>query len=347
VVFALAAITRSTGMALLPLPLLTALLDRRSGPRAAGLLGAGCGLAMLLVLLAGMAVNNRVNHRFEIGSFAGIALLGKALLLVKPADLAMMPPGSVQTLLDAEQARRVMARQPDLAARLRAQLQATQDIRYASFFPAMQAAWPAWATATWRERSGLGQALAVRLVAAHPVGYARLWLDDWLSLVLYPTYWPGWASTEEPDRSLFPACRIQQNCWALERYDVALLAWLPPILISVGALVAGTMFLLVQGWSVLRRRGNPEVVLCCSLMLVIHATLLVSAATEAGFARYATPVHAMAVVVVLFLVDRLCAGMRTRLPGLHADRQTAGSGPHDHASLPGAVVGGAVGRGGQ
>ena len=303
--FALAAITRSTGMALLPLPLLAALLDRRRPLRGAAWQAGGCGMAMVLVLLAGMAVNNRVNHRFEIGSFSGIALLGKALLLVQPADKAVLPAAPAATLASAQQARKTMVRQPDLAAGLRAQLQSTQDLRYASFFPAAQQQWPAWASADWRERSTLGQALAITLIIAHPTAYGRLWLNDWLSLTLYPNYWPRWASTEDPDRDAYPACRIQQNCWALERYDLPLVAWLAPILISVGALLAGTALLLWLGWGVLRRRAEPPLVLCCGLMLVIHATLLLSAATEAGFARYAMPVHVMAVVVVLWLLDRV------------------------------------------
>ncbi len=301
--FGLAAITRSTGLALLPLPLLAALLDRRRPMLGAAKLGAGCGVAMVLVLLAGMAVNARLNQRFEIGSFAGIALLGKALLLLQPDDLAMLPAAAAVTLPEAEQARLRIARQPELAARLRAQLQSTQDLRYASFFPAALAQWPAWAAADWRERSSLGQAMALRLIAAHPAAFAGLWLNDWLALVLYPTYWPAWASTEAPDRLAFPACGRNDNCWALERYDIGVVGWLPLLLVSIAGLLAGSVLLLRCGWPVLRRRATPKAVLGCGLALVIHATLLLSAATEAGFARYAAPVHAMNVVLVLGLLD--------------------------------------------
>ena len=322
--FALAAITRSTGMALLPLPVLVALLDRRRPWRNAALLAAGAGLAMLLVLLAGMAANNRANHRFEIGSFGGIALLGKALLLVQPTDLAMLPAAPAATLADARQARETMARQPDLAARLRAQLQSTQDLRYASFFPAAQEQWPAWAGASWRERSTLAQGLATRLIAAHPMAYAGLWLNDWLSLILYPNFWPAWASTEDAGRDAYPACRIQQNCWAMQRHDVPRVAWLLPILLSVGGLLAGTALLLRLGGRALYRRAAPLAVLACGLMLVIHATLLLSAATEAGFARYATPVHVMAVVVVLWLFDSLGARLEHNATGWLRQRRGTG-----------------------
>jgi hypothetical protein len=72
---------------------------------------------------------------------------------------------------------------------------------------------------------------------------------------------------------------------------------------TLPGLLAGSVLLLRCGWPVLRRRATPKAVLGCGLALVIHATLLLSAATEAGFARYATPVHAMTVVLVLGWLD--------------------------------------------
>ncbi len=161
--FALAAATRTTGTALLLLPLLVALLDRRLRPGAAALRAGQCiAVAGLLLILA--AAGNWARHgRFEIGSFAGVALLGKALILLEPADLPALPSGggaaaaaAAKTVPVAAEARRLIAAQPDLGHRLRAQLQSTEDLRFASFFPAAEAHWPEWRDATWRDRSDLG-----------------------------------------------------------------------------------------------------------------------------------------------------------------------------------------------
>lgn len=310
-IFALASITRSTGMALLPLPLLAALFDRRrSGWRSLRLAGAAA-LAASLVLVAAMGGNWARHQRFEIGSFTGIALLGKALLLLEPEDLPSLPAAAASSLDDAIRARALIARQPDFAARLRAQLQATEDLRYASFFPAAERSWPEWAAADWRRRSELGQAMASRLIARHPAGYVRLWLNDVVSLLVYPNFWPAALSASTANPSDFPACGQQGNCWALTRYDVPLLVVCVLVAISVGAAAGGASLLLRQSWPVLRRRASPETVLLCGVAVALVITLLSSAAAEAGFTRYAAPVYVLAAVLVIVLADRACSTWRT------------------------------------
>jgi hypothetical protein len=321
--FALAAATRTTGIAFLLLPLIVALLDRRVRPRIALRRAGICTLAAALVLAVAVAGNWAKHRRAEIGSFAGIALLGKALVLLEPSDLEVMPPGSAATVPVAAEARRLTAAQPDLAARLRAHLQGSEDVRFASFFPEAEAHWPEWRDATWRNRSDLGLALASRLIERHPFGFTELWLRDWASLLLYPNYWPAWASADPPDPHAFLRCRLHANCWALMRYDISLY-WLASMLaVSVGGAIIGLAVLLGAAPLVLRRRASAVIALCWTMGLVLHASLLLSSFAEAGFVRYTVGMHvlgtalllwATVMAVRLFLRGRTVAGAATRNP---------------------------------
>ena len=300
VCFALAAATRTTGTALLPLAPLLALLDHRLRPRAAILRAAWCAAAMAAVLAIAVAGNWARHGRAEIGSFAGIALLGKALMLIGPADLPALPPAAASTVPVAEGARRRIESQPDLAARLRAHLQSSQDVRFGSFFPAAEAQWPAWRDASWRERSDLGLGVALRLVADHPLGFLRLWAQDWAALLLYPGYRPAWASADVGDPRAFPACGLQGNCWALTRYGVSPL-WLGAMLVvSLGGAAVGLVVLLGAARPVLTRRAMPTTTLAWCLGLVLHASLLLTSLAEAGFARYTAGLHVLGTALVLW-----------------------------------------------
>jgi hypothetical protein len=300
--FALAAATRTTGTALLLLPVLLALLDRRLAPRAAAMRAAACIGVAVLVLAVAVAGNWARHGRAEIGSFAGIALLGKALVLLEPADAELLPPATAATVPAAAAARQRIAAQPDLLARLRAHLQSSEDIRFAVFFPAAEAGWPAWRDATWRERSELGLALARQLIVRHPGGFAELWLRDWASLLLYPNYWPAWATADAADPRAFPACLRQNNCWALTRYDISP-HWLAAMLAgSLGGAAVGLVLLPGAAGRVLRRGAEPVTTLCWGIALLLHASLLLSAFAEAGFSRYTAGPHVLGSVLLLWAV---------------------------------------------
>jgi hypothetical protein len=325
VCFALAAATRTTGTALLPLAPLLALLDHRLRPRAAILRAAWCATAMAAVLAVAVAGNWARHGRAEIGSFAGIALLGKALMLIGPADLPALPPAAASTVPVAEGARRRIEAQPDLAARLRAHLQSSQDVRFGAFFPAAEAQWPAWRdAASWRERSDLGLGVALRLVADHPLGFLRLWARDWAALLLYPGYRPAWASADVGDPRAFPACRLQGNCWALTRYGVSPL-WLGAMLaVSLGGAAVGLVVLLGVARPVPARRAMPATALAWCLGLVLHASLLLTSLAEAGFARYTAGLHVLGTALVLWAAVeasrrvKLAASRTTVAPDLGA-----------------------------
>ena len=87
VCFALATGTRSAGAAFLLIPILTTCLDHRRSLAAAAIRTGQVAMVAGLVLSVIMAGNWAKNGRFEIGSWTGISLLGKGLLLIEPADL--------------------------------------------------------------------------------------------------------------------------------------------------------------------------------------------------------------------------------------------------------------------
>ena len=312
--FALAAATRTTGAAFLPLAPLVAALDARLSWRV-GLGRAGLAVAaMALVLVVAMAGNWERNDRFEIGSFAGVSLLGKALVLIQPSDLPAIPEAAraavAATVVPAAHARALVAGAPDPAASMRAQMQVLEDLRFAVFFPAAMANWPAFAQADWRERAVLCGGIARKLILAHPIGYAELAMRDWTELVLYPNYWPAWATAEPAPRSQFPACAVQKGCYALDRYDLPASALVSILLASVAGVVAASLLVLIAAPAVLRRRAYPRTTLFFGCALVLHASLLVSAAAEGGFVRYTVALHVLDVALLLWLV----AGLVRRLP---------------------------------
>ena len=179
--FGLSALLRSTGMAFLPLPILLVLLDRRFGLPRAALRAAVAAVLGLGILATGMGWTYARHGHFEIGSWAGISLLGKALVLLRPEDAAGKPPPVQAALPVAAAARRLLAEQPDIAARLRAQIQASGDVRFPDFWPAAEREWPEWIAADGRGKDQLARAIARHLIAAHPGEYLRLWAHDWLA----------------------------------------------------------------------------------------------------------------------------------------------------------------------
>jgi hypothetical protein len=100
----------------------------------------------------------RYGH-FELGSWSGVSLLGKALVLTEPADAAELPPPVGENLEVVRESRRLLAAQPDLAARLRAQVQISGDVRFAVFWKAADSGWPEWQAADDREKGNLAMGI--------------------------------------------------------------------------------------------------------------------------------------------------------------------------------------------
>ncbi len=303
--FGLATLARSTGLVFVVLPLLLALFDRRLPLWPALKTALAAALVVAGVLAGGMAATWQRHGHFELGSWSGISLLGKALLLAQPEDAARLPPPVAATLPMVLRNRALLAAQPDLAARLRAQVQSSGDLRFGAFWPAAEASWPAWQAADDRGKGQLALALDRALIAAHPWEYLTLWAHDWLALVIHPGYWPAWATTEAADPSAFALCGTAGNCWALQRYDQPLAGFVALFGVSIlgTALALGLAVGLAR--RVLRRRAAPDVVLAWGLALAVHASLLGSSAFEYGMVRYTIALHVLDLALLLWLAARL------------------------------------------
>ncbi|MDN3565830.1 hypothetical protein QWZ14_15785 [Paeniroseomonas aquatica] len=306
--FGMSTLLRSTGMAFLPLPLLVAVFDRRFPLWPALQRAAIAGVIAVSVLLSGMGWTYVRHGHFEIGSWAGISLLGKALVLLRPED-AVGKPSAVQAVLPAAaEARRLMAEQPDIAARLRAQVQSSGDVRFPAFWPTAAREWPEWIAADGRGKDLLARAIARDLISAHPGEYLQLWAHDWLSLIIQPAYWPAWATTVPADRNAFAFCREMNNCWGLERYDLPLHGQVLLIGAAVGGAVLGLVLIPLLAWPVIRRRASPDMALIWGTAIVLHGSLLVTSAVEAGHVRYTVALHVLDIVMLLWLLVRLLPG---------------------------------------
>ena len=310
--FALATLTRSTGLAFLPLPLLAALCDPRVRPGAAALRAAACGGLAALCLLVGMAWTWTRSGHFEIGSWAGISVLGKSLVLARPGELPLLPePLATQVTDAAAVSRQLTAEQPDFAARLRAQIQATSDVRYAVFWPLADKDWPEWIAADGRQKDAIARAISAPLLAAHRGEYLAMVANDWISLIIHPHYWPAALTAVPADPQRFAACAQTETCWGIERYDFPLFGMVPLFGVSILGTLATLLLIPLAAARVLRRRATPMLVLMWGAAMVVHGTLLATAAAEAGHVRYTVALHALDLMLLLWLgalVIRRCAG---------------------------------------
>jgi hypothetical protein len=312
--FASAAATRSTGVAFLLLPVLTAVLDGRHRFWTAASRSAQAALAGAAVLIMAMAGNYAKHGHFEIGSWTGMAILGKGLLVLDSSGLPTLPPFVAAIAPEAVRLRDLISAQPNIADRMRAQMQASEDLRFALFAPAAEATWPEWQGADWRARGHLAMKVGQDIIRHHPLDFLKVGARDWGSLLLYPMHWPAWASSERADRLQFPACRLHDNCWALTRYDIPAPALVAMLTVSIGGAIGGAILLLTASIRALRRKATPTVILFWSMALVLHASLLASGAFESGLVRYTIALHALGVGLLVWFLHLGWRRMRARFP---------------------------------
>ncbi|MBL6455014.1 hypothetical protein JMJ55_06740 [Belnapia sp. T6] len=308
-IFGLSTLLRSTGAAFLPLPLLAVLFDRRFRLPAAFGRTAMAALVAGGVVASGMGWTWLKNGHFELGSWAGISLLGKSLVLLEPEDAATLPPAVSASLQAAADARRLIAEQPDIAARMRAQIQSSGDVRFPGFWRAAKRDWPEWQQASDREKDLLARAIDKQLIAAHPHGYLELWARDWLALIIMPSYWPAWATTVPEDWSVFAFCRELDSCWGLERYDLPFHARLLLIGASVFGAILAVALIPLLAWRVLTRRADPATVLVWGVAMLLHGSLIITSAVEAGHVRYTVALHILDITMLSWLLLRLLPGL--------------------------------------
>ena len=180
----------------------------------------------MLCLLIGMTWTWARGGHFEIGSWAGISVLGKSLVLARPGELPLLPaPLAGQVAEAATVSRQLTAAQPYFTARLRAQIQASSDVRYAVFWPAADTDWPEWVAADGRERDRLARAISAPLIAAHRNEYLEMVANDWISLIIHPQYWPAALTSIPAEPRRFAACAATETCWGSSATTCRCSAW--------------------------------------------------------------------------------------------------------------------------
>ena len=161
---------------------------------------------------------------FEIGSWAGISLLTKALPLTTASGR-----GRDAAAAACRGAGRSDGPAPDRGtarsrvATARAGANGIQRPALGRLHPrCAEKPGPRGSARIGARRGEMAGAVSWILIRRHPLGALSLWAHDWLSLVVQPAYWPAAMTKVSADQSAFYACREQSNCWALARYDLPL-----------------------------------------------------------------------------------------------------------------------------
>ena len=331
ILFGLATITRNTGMPFLLLPIAAALLDRRWSPLTGLRHAALTGVAAALVMLSAMTWHAAHDGHFEVGTWGGISLLTKALLLVQPGDVAGLPPPIQAVVPYAERDRELIAAQPDIGARLRAHVQAASgDLRWAVFVPDAEVTWPAWQQADWRLRGQMAAKVSKTLIRRHPLGALGLWADDWLALVLQPSVLAARNDGHDCQPDRLRLLRQIPKLLGLEHLLYSdpqaagaargLLAWAGGGPGAAGDPRRPGVDPPTQRWPAHPDPGgisgaDPparlQAILFWLTALVIHASLAV-AAIEAGAPRYTIAIYALEVPLLIWVAVRLGHWVRER-----------------------------------
>lgn len=273
--FASAALTRTAGAALLLIPALLVVLDGRL--RFAPVLARLALVAAVSgsVLLGGMWSNMQRHGHFEIGSNAGVSLLGKAMLLLPPGPHRDPVLDKMAPL--AAQARDAVAAAPDFPASLRAQAQAYEELRWPSLFPAARGVWPEIGEGYGRGANAVSGRVARAVIAGQPAAYPRLVARDWAALSIYPHFWPV-GRPENPRLPPFEHCEARPaDCWALVRHNVPRHYALGMLGVSLAGLSATAVLFIGWGGRALRRSlAAPERAMV-AMAVVAQASLLATA----------------------------------------------------------------------
>ena len=120
----------------------------------------------------------------------------------------------------------------------------------------------------------------------------------------------GQSRPADPQR--FAACAATETCWGIDRYDFPLFGLVPLMTVSVFGTLAALLLIPLAAWPVLRRRGSPMLVLMWGGAMVVHGTLLATAAAEAGHMRYTVAPHAIDMMLLFWLTALVVRRLRRR-----------------------------------
>lgn len=251
------------------------------------------------------SMSNFVRHgEFAIGSWGGMSLLGKGLVLSKPLPNSAALAETNWLAERAEPVRAAVNRIGNPVLRALVARQYYAYLRWWLAWPEFEKSWPAWRSASEAERGHLARQLALAYVVREPRGYLGLVALDYMSLWLVPRlFTPDEVSRlkgqlqaigELPFLSKFAETKEGKY----EYYQIV-----PPptdafyvygnrltVIAFWGLSLTSLPLLLVPRYRVAVVRSMPDLLF---IMLAVHGTYLMTASVEAGIERYIMPTWSM------------------------------------------------------
>ena len=301
----------------LPLAVAVALLGlalARTGRLPARPLAVAALMPMIVALALSAAAHLAVNGRLTIGSWSGVSLAGKGLMLTRPGDEAWLPvPLRAAPLLAAE-ARALPSGMP-LRLRLRVRAAQYDAIRFHHLWPVL-------------EQAGIVDPLAMdalvgpaarHAIRQDPAGYVALFARDWAALWLVPSkITPG-------ERAAELAFALAHELPLLDRERPGVMGMVVPAADRpvavwtwrIGAAIAFFAGIAALGVAATRTWRCAPLGLAgpaALASLALNGSFVAIAAAEGGLTRYAAPLWPAQVLLCAIAAAWLAARVVTVPP---------------------------------
>jgi hypothetical protein len=276
------------------------------------------------ILCIAAASNHAYNGQFRIGSWGGVSLLGKGLLLAAP-----LPEDNSLSKFNWIPAKTRPARQSldntsDLALKMLMTRQYYEYLRWFLIWKELDNRSPGWQFGTGPERERLARHLAISYITQDLAGYAALAAIDYASLWAIPR-----VLTASEASSLSQEYATMKNVAFLREFsqtdegNTEYFAVVPisrPAPLVYFTRITSAMFFIVSLWLLISflQRGSTEALGLdpgvMFLFIMVHLSYFCTALTEAGLERYVSATWA--------LVATALSAVAFTLLGSHFQRHT-------------------------
>jgi hypothetical protein len=304
----IAIVCRTIGYALVPAFLLSIVWHSR--PRGESLVRT-CVLAVLPIgIISGVAATSNLLHNgsFSIGSWGGVSLLGKGLVLARPLPASDRLAQLNWTSDVARPVREALAQIHNPILETLVVRQYYEYLRWWIAWPAFERTWRAWRIGDETERERLARHLATAYVLEDVPEYLRLVGLDYLSLWTLPRYLTASeqhrlqvelaAAGPLPLLTTFAETREGEQ----EYYQIIPAAKDALFVYGTRAIVAAFWAItIVTAWLLMRHcrfvvRGLTDLLF---MVIALHSVYISTALVEAGLERYTWPTWPMLVAAPL------------------------------------------------